>query len=179
MISDKYLQAFAHFYRGEMNRLTCYRTRLDSTFQFCIILVSGLLIFYLQEKIVFKYFPLYLILLTLFFCFIEARRYRYYLICQYRVSMMERGFLCDQILYENNGKDWKKDIFTIYNDIEFTKPFLKCFAIRYFRNYIWIVDLIVCLWYFFPPNMIFYYTLTSFVVLQHLYFIFFTEKPDI
>lgn len=179
MISDKYLQAFAHFYRGEMNRLTCYRSRLDSTFQFSIILISALMTFYLQEKIVFRYFPIYLLCLVLFFCCIETRRYRYYLICQHRVSMMEQGFLCNQILCDKDADDWNKDIYTIFTNVEFTQRFLKCFIIRYFRNYIWLVDLIICLWYFVPPNMIFFYILSGLTVLQHMYFLFYTEKPDI
>ena len=65
MIEDKYLQVVAHFYRGEMNRLTVYRTRLDTTFQYSILLTSALLVFNLQHSTL-QYFPL-LILFTLYY----------------------------------------------------------------------------------------------------------------
>jgi len=183
MIHDNYLQAFAHFYRGEMNRLTCYRMRLDNTFQYSIVLTSALLVFYLQQKIVFTYFPLYLCFLNFFFCFIETRRYRYYLIVQKRISLMEEGFLCHQILdcakVESARDDWVGDIASIYQKLEYTESFFICFRTRYFRNYIWLIDLIICLWLFDPPIKPVYYSLLGVTASQHLYFLFWRDPPDI
>jgi len=65
MIPDKYLQVVAHFYRGEMNRLTIYRSRLDNTFQYSIVLTSALLVYNLQHSWL-QYFPFLIIFLNLF-----------------------------------------------------------------------------------------------------------------
>jgi uncharacterized membrane protein len=97
MIPDKYLQVVAHFYRGEMNRLTIYRSRLDNTFQYSIVLTSALLVYNLQHSWL-QYFPFLIIFLNLFFCFIESRRYRYFLIIQNRVSIMEKDFYANKFL---------------------------------------------------------------------------------
>lgn len=177
MINDKYLQAFAHFYRGEMNRLTIYRSRLDSTFQYSIILSSGLLLFYLQQsKVVSRYFPFSIIFMNLFFCIIETRRYRYYLISKKRVSIMEEGFLCNQILDGAMEGDWPDSIKNVYLKTEFTRTFWHCFLIRYFRNYIWLIDIITILWHFIPPDN--YWIFEIFCIVQH-FGLFMNKNPDV
>lgn len=183
MISDKYLQSFAHFYRGEMNRLTCYRTRLDGSFHYSIILTSTLLVFYLQQPFVLsRYFPLTILCMNLFFCFIEARRYRYYLISQNRVNVMEKGFLCLQILGDTPDDEWKRSIKEMYENVDYTHSLFYCFFLRYFRNYIWLVDVIAILWLFLPPpNRIFYIGFELICLLQHSgWWVFRSyQEPDI
>jgi len=180
MIQDKYLQVVAHFYRGEMNRLTVYRTRLDNTFQYCIILTSALLVFNLQHSNL-LYFPLLIIFLNLFFCFIETRRYRYFLIIQNRVCIMEKGFLCKQVLEIENNLDWKNELVNIFSNVAYTKGFFTCYCIRYFRNYIWLIDLILGVWggcILYPKIM--YYIILGTVLIQHLfYFRMNVDLPDL
>jgi uncharacterized membrane protein len=179
MILDKYLQVVAHFYRGEMNRLTIYRTRLDNTFQYSIVLTSALLVYNLQHPYL-KYFPCLIVFLNLFFCFIEARRYRYFLIIQDRVAIMEKGFLCDQVLEQEIAGDWKADLATVFITVKFTKGFVNCVCIRYFRNYIWLIDLVIAVWLYLTPPLIMYYILGGIVLVQHLfYFRINKDVPDL
>lgn len=183
MISDKYLQSFAHFYRGEMNRLTCYRTRLDGSFHYAIILTSTLFVLYLQQPVVLsRYFPLTILFMNMFFCFIEARRYRYYLVSQNRVQQMEKGFLCLQILGTVQDDAWKQSIREMYENVDYTHTLGYCFCLRYFRNYIWLVDTIAILWFFLPPpNRYFFIGFELFCLLQHSGWCVFLshQSPDI
>jgi uncharacterized membrane protein len=180
MIEDKYLQVVAHFYRGEMNRLTVYRTRLDNTFQYSILLTSALLVFNLQHSTL-QYFPLLILFLNFLFCFVETRRYRYFLIIQNRVCIMEKGFLCHQVLNKENDLNWKTELVNIFSNVNFTKSFFTCFCIRYFRNYIWLIDFIILVWgSLITIPKILYYVILGLVCLQHLfYFRMNVDLPDL
>lgn len=183
MINDRYLQAFAHFYRGEMNRLTCYRTRLDGSFHYAILFTSTMIVLYLQQTMLLSsYFPFVIILMNLFFCFVEARRYRYYLISQDRVTVMEQGFLCHQILDNETDHDWKQALYHKFIKVQFTRGLFYCFTVRYFRNYMWLIDLIAILWILRPPpNLFVYYGIECFCALQHIGWIVYQcyQRPDI
>jgi uncharacterized membrane protein len=178
MINDKYLQVIAHFYRGEMNRLTVYRSRLDNTFQYSILFTSVLLIYYLENKKN-DLFPLYIIFFNILFCFIESRRYRYFMISQNRINLMEKGFFSDQVLNNNNNIDWKNELNDCFINVKFTHSLIYSFIIRYFRNYIWLIDSILILWYFVVLKNIFLYCILGVILVQHLLSLFIKNEPDI
>jgi len=94
-VEDKYLQVIAHLYRAEINRLTIYRQRLDVISNWSISLMATILVLYFGNTILSQNMILFLIVPNVLFSWIEARRYRYYMISQYRTRLLEKGFYGD------------------------------------------------------------------------------------
>src|SRR5512137_2399310 len=85
--------AMAHFYRGEMNRLTVWHVRLDTTTNWAILLTTGMTTFTLgSEKA-----PHYVLLLGLAIIgmclIIEARRFQHVHRSACRLRLLEAGYL--------------------------------------------------------------------------------------
>lgn len=134
-IKNEDKQVIAHLYRGEMNRLTVYRQRLDITTNWSITVMSAILVIYLTSNIQlnFIFFPLIILLL---FSFLEARRYCYFYTSAKRVELLEIGFFGKQILNDNSSHE-------LYNlsenllHLSYSIPILRAWMIRFYRNYIW------------------------------------------
>lgn len=134
-IKNEDKQVIAHLYRGEMNRLTVYRQRLDITTNWSITVMSAILVIYLTSNIQlnFIFFPLIILLL---FSFLEARRYCYFYTSSKRVELLEIGFFGKQILNDTASNE-------MYNlsenliRLNYSIPILKSWMIRFYRNYIW------------------------------------------
>ena len=146
------IQAIAHLYRGEMNRLTIYRQRLDITSNWCITMVSAFLVFYLSTSV-----PIHLALFPLLpifaFSLQESRRYRYYRLVQHRIECLEKGFFVGDIFRSSimpTEELWiwreklNRSLFAPSHDISFFKAWI----IRFFRNYIWMVYILFMAWMF-------------------------------
>lgn len=175
MIQDKYLQVVAHFYRGEMNRMTVYRQRLDTTTQYTISLSSIMIIYYMSYNCSI-YFPLFILFLIMFFCFLETRRYQYFLISQKRIKLLEEGFFINTIFNDDNTNiEWKHNFINNLKNTNYIFPFHKSFIIRYKRYYIWITDFILGCWllklYILKNHLIFKYILIFILIFQHSIFL--------
>jgi uncharacterized membrane protein len=84
--------ALAHLYRGEIYRSTIWRTRLDNTTNWAVVILGIALsvTFSSQEAS-----PLPLLLagiLSIVFLIFEARRYRYFNVWRARARWLERNF---------------------------------------------------------------------------------------
>ena len=143
-------QVIAHLYRGEMNRLTVYRQRLDITTNWSIMVIVGILVIYLDKNIhlYFIFFPL---LIILFFSFLEARRYRYFYTSCKRTQYLEQGFFGKQILLNDQ---YTNELIALTNNL--IEPYYlislqDAWIIRFYRNYIWLsyICLLITLYKFF------------------------------
>src|SRR4030042_2400390 len=77
--------AMVHLYRGEMNRMTVWRTRLDTTSNWAILLSTGMTTFALGSPGI-PHFILLLGLALIGIClFIAARRFRHLLHSKWRL----------------------------------------------------------------------------------------------
>ena len=95
---------------------------------------------------------------------------------------MEKGFLCQQVLgiKEEIELDWKLLLIDDFQNTKFSKSFINCLLIRYFRNYIWLIDLILIVWFYIPTSKFIYYSNAIIVLLQHLfYFRLAIDVPDL
>lgn len=130
-------QVIAHLYRGEMNRLTVYRQRLDITTNWSITIMTAILVIYMDNsvEIYFVFFPLIMLLL---FSFLEARRYRYFYTSANRVQMMEIGYFGKQILTLDNGHQGEL-IHLLHNimNVQLLISLRDAWMIRFYRNYVW------------------------------------------
>ena len=138
MILTEDKQVVAHLYRGEMNRMTVYRQRLDITTNWAVTLETAVLVIYLDKdvEIIFILFPL---IILLFLSFLEARRYRYFYTSVRRVQYLESEYFAKQIFHTNSQDDIQLSSL-VYNlaNVRFLISLPHAWAIRFYRNYIWL-----------------------------------------
>jgi len=129
-------QVVAHLYRGEMNRLTVYRQRLDTTTNWAITLESAILVIYTDRRVEF-YFIFFPLIILLFLSFLEARRYRYFFTSAKRVQYLEIEYFGKQIFnrYQSNNIQFLIDNIM---DVRLLIGLRQAWITRFYRNYIWL-----------------------------------------
>ena len=97
-----------HFYRGEVQRSNVWRTRLDTTTYWAVLLVSVSLTFTFSSPVSPHFvIPIITILVTVFMV-MEARRYRIYEIWASRVRVIETGYFAQLLAPDSvpRDQDW-------------------------------------------------------------------------
>lgn len=89
---QEYISAVVHLYRGELDRATTWRLRLDATTNWAIITTAGVLSYSFGDRAHSHLSPLLGVTLVSVFWMIEARRYRYADIWYARVRKIEENF---------------------------------------------------------------------------------------
>jgi uncharacterized membrane protein len=89
---SEYISALVHFYRGELDRSTQWRLRLDTTTNWAIFSVMGLITFSLGDPSHSHVGILAGMILVFTFLGIEARRFRFFDVWRARVRMLEENF---------------------------------------------------------------------------------------
>ena len=89
---QEYISAIVHLYRGELDRATTWRLRLDATTNWAIITTAGVLSYSFGVESHTHLGPLLGVALVSVFWMIEARRYRYADIWYARVRKIEENF---------------------------------------------------------------------------------------
>lgn len=129
-------QCVAHLYRGEMNRLTIYRQRLDTTTNWAITLESAILVIYTDRRIEF-YFIFFPLIILLFLSFLEARRYRYFFTSAKRVQHLEVEYFSKQIFKKEQSTEMYILIDNL-TDVRLWISLRQAWMIRFYCNYIWL-----------------------------------------
>ncbi|MEW6743123.1 MAG: DUF2270 domain-containing protein [Planctomycetota bacterium] len=88
----EYINAMVHFHRGEMQRATAWRLRLDTTTNWAIISTGGLVSFSFGYPDVNQFIIVLGQALLFFFLWLESRRYRYFDVWRSRVRKIEENF---------------------------------------------------------------------------------------
>lgn len=137
--------AMAHFYRGEMNRLTVWRTRMDVTTNWAIVATLGLLSLSFKhpsaDAIMLVAVSVLWVLLT-----IEARRYRFYDVWRWRMRILEAHFLApiagpsDQPLPQG---PWRHDLAADLLYPTFKISMREAMGRRLLRNYVYLFGLVL------------------------------------
>jgi len=135
----------AHFYRGEMNRLTVWHVRLDTTTNWAILLTTGMTTFTLgSEKM-----PHYVLLLGLAIIgmclMIEARRFQHVHHSAHRLRLLEAGYLRGELL---GGTDvaWREQLSQDLARPGQTITWLEAARVRLRRNYLVLVYFSTAVW---------------------------------
>ncbi len=89
----EYISALVHFYRGELHRATLWRIRLDTTTNWSIISVMGLVTFSLSDPTHSHAGILAGMALVMTYLSIEARRFRFFDVWRARTRMLEENFM--------------------------------------------------------------------------------------
>ncbi len=145
--SASFTTAMTHLYRGEMNRLTVWRQRLDVTTNWAIILTTALSTFTLGTDDV----PHYTLLLGLALLAIsitfESRRYRRLHHCKWRVYLLESGFFAELLRTGVTATpDWRRLLAADLRHRHFQMSSLLAIRVRLRRNYLALVYFLAAVW---------------------------------
>jgi uncharacterized membrane protein len=142
---SEWMQLMIHFYRGEMNRATVWRQRLDVTTNWAVAATAAMLTFILGSPVM----PHASILLSVALVFImlhmEARRYLYYDIWRSRLRMIERGVIAPALWRDaaqrelEHEPDWRRLLAEDLHEAHFHMPYAEAFGRRLQRNYVWLL----------------------------------------
>ncbi len=144
----EFINAMAHLYRGELGEATAWRTRIDATSNWAVVLSATALSFVFADKSSERHILIPIItLFVTFMLFMEARRYRFYDIWRTRARMIEINFyrpMLDGSAPADAG--WAA---TLAHDLEwphFHMPWWEATGRRLRRNYQWIYGILLASW---------------------------------
>jgi uncharacterized membrane protein len=139
--------SMVHLYRAEVSRANLWRNRLDTTTNWAVVTSGAALTFAFSSPDHPHFVMLLVLLLILTFLLIEARRYSYYALWYHRVRLLETGYLASLLAPPHEPTmDWAGALSQTLRKPEFVTPQWRSVAIRYRRNYVWLVSLTVISW---------------------------------
>jgi uncharacterized membrane protein len=144
----EYIAALTHFYRAEMQRATDWRIRLDTTTNWSIISVMGLVSYAMAENERSQLGIVVGMVLVFTFLVIEARRFRFFDIWRSRVRMLEQNFV-GPILLRNQispTKDWANKVADDLIHPRYKLTWHQSLRIRLMRNYLPMFVLLLACW---------------------------------
>ena len=139
--------AMIHFYRGEMQRASTWRTRLDTTTNWAVVTVGGAITFSFGAPQHPHFVLLLVFLLALTFLYIEARRYRYYALWSNRVRLMESDFFAAMLAPPfRPSSDWAALLAESLLRPTFPVARWKAIGLRFRRTCVWLITLLLVSW---------------------------------
>ncbi|MFL6527601.1 MAG: DUF2270 domain-containing protein [Chthoniobacterales bacterium] len=143
-----YVNAMAHFYRGEMGRIMVWRQRLDITTNWAITSSTAIITIAFSNREVPHIIFFFNVAIVWAMLWIEARRYRFYDAFRARVRMLEAHFLVP-IVSENEHLlqgEWRRLVSEDLILPSFKISKLEAIGRRLKRNYVFIFILIMVAW---------------------------------
>ncbi len=137
-------QAMAHFYRGEMNRLTVWRQRMDATTNWAIVATVGLLTFSFSNPLADAIFIVNVTTLW-FLLTVESRRFRFYDVWRWRVRILEAHFLTPILTGEMKRVPgpWREDLVADLLYPTFKMSMREAMGRRLLRNYTYLFAIVL------------------------------------
>jgi uncharacterized membrane protein len=140
------INALIHLYRGELGRMTAYRLRLDTTTNWAVGTTAALGSFALGAASP-AHFVLLLLVLLLFFLWMESRRYQTFRLIFDRVRLLETGMYLP-VLGQTGRADWQERLARSLEAPENPVPLWRAISIRLRRNYLGLAVIVVAMWLF-------------------------------
>ena len=146
----EYLTVLAHFYRGEVNRSTIWRQRMDATTNWAILATTASFSWVFTAESVESHFVFpFTTVLVLLLLGVEARRYRYYDVWRTRVRMLEVHLMVPALNPEVDilEGDWRT---VLSNDLllpTFKISGWEALGRRLYRNYVWLFIILFVGWF--------------------------------
>jgi uncharacterized membrane protein len=145
--STTFVTAMTHLYRGEMNRLTVWRQRLDVTTNWAVIVTTALSTFTLGNADVPHYTLLLGLALIAISIMIEGRRYRRLHHCKWRVYLLESGFFAEQLhVGRSSIPDWRRLLAADLRHSHLLISWMVAIRFRLRRNYLLLVYFLAAVW---------------------------------
>lgn len=145
---QEYISALVHFYRGELARSNVWRTRLDTTTNWSIISVMGLMSFTFSNPAHSHGTIVLGVFITLQFLTLEARRYRFFDVWRNRVRMIEENFYGPILTRDLNSPTvhWGNLVAGDLIHPRFKITSLQAFRARLKRNYWFLFVILLMAW---------------------------------
>ncbi len=146
---SEYLQAVIHFYRGEMQRETVWRSRLDQTTYWAVFTTAAVLSFALHNPERAPHMVMLGTLLVLVMLAIEARRFRFYDVWRSRVRKLEENFFAPILRRnpESPEPDWGILVAADLFHPHFKITYFQAFRRRLLKNYLYIFLILLLAWF--------------------------------
>lgn len=139
--------AMVHLYRGEVSRANTWRARLDATTNWAVLTAGAALTFVFGAPQNPHFMLLLVLLLVITFLYVEARRYRYYVLWAYRVHLMETDFFAAMLVPPfRPSSDWAHYLAESLRRPSFPIARWEAVGRRFRRNYVWLVTLLLLSW---------------------------------
>lgn len=133
------LGAVAHLYRGEVYRSTVWRTRLDNTTNWSIVMMGVALTSAFSSPTA-SAMPLLVVgMLLLVFLVFESRRYRYFNVWRARARWMETHLYAPMLRDQPLDPTWREVLAADYERPVHHISFMRALGRRLRRNFIWIL----------------------------------------
>ena len=144
----EYISAMVHFYRGEMYRSQVWRMRLDTTTNWAVVTVAGMISFAFSSP---EHSPFTLLLADVLitnFLAIEARRFRVFSVYRARVRMLEENFYLPLIRRDltSPSAGWRELVAKDLDAPKFKNTFTEALMFRLRRNYVWLYAIVLITW---------------------------------
>lgn len=130
--------ALIHLYRGELGRMTVYRTRLDTTTNWAVGTSAAVTTFALGQDRVPHFVFLLAVFLDLIFLWMEVRRFRFYELVRMRVRLLEVGFYA-VVMGKTPRDDWQEKLWRSLETPQSPIGRLQAASVRLRRNHLWIL----------------------------------------
>jgi uncharacterized membrane protein len=145
---SEFVTAMVHLYRGELGEATAWRSRIDTTTNWAVVLSATALSFVFSDKSNDRHVLVLIIsLFCTFLMLMEARRYRFFDIWRSRARMIEINFYRPMLDGSKAAMPEWADI--LAHDMEwphFHMPWWEAVGRRLRRNYQWIYFILLGSW---------------------------------
>ena len=145
---SEFVNAMVHLYRGELGEATAWRSRIDTTSNWAVVLSATALSFVFSETTSERHLiiPIISMFIT-FLLLMEARRYRFYDIWRSRSRLIEINFY--RPLLDGSAPaqpDWADRLAVDMEWPRFHMPLWEAAGRRLRRNYQWIYAILLGSW---------------------------------
>jgi uncharacterized membrane protein len=144
----EFITAIAHLYRGELGEATAWRTRIDTTSNWAVVMsVTALSFVFADNRSEGHVVILLVIVFCTFLLFMEARRYRFYDIWRSRARILEINFY--RPMLEGTPPTMPNWAEALAQDLawpRFHMPWWEATGRRLRRNYQWIFAILLVSW---------------------------------
>jgi uncharacterized membrane protein len=144
----EFVNAFAHYYRAEMQRAISWRDRLDRTTNWAIAAAAAILSVSLNQPEKHHGVLIFAMALVFLLLMIEARRYRFFDVYRRRVRLFESGYY-GHIMAPVSPKpddEWLRELGESIRTPVLVISLKEAMAHRLRRNYCWIFLILLAAW---------------------------------
>jgi uncharacterized membrane protein len=146
--TSEFVTAMVHLFRAEVQRANVWRQRLDTTTNWAVVSAGATLSIAFSQPNVHHGVIILNTLLTTWFLFIEARRYRYYELWSYRIRLMETDFYAAMLVPPfHPSPEWAESLAENLLSPSFPISMWEAFGRRLRRNYLWIFCMLGASWF--------------------------------
>lgn len=145
--ASTFISITGHFYRGEVERMTAWRSRLDQTTNWAVVVMAAILTFAFSSSDNPHYVLLIGVLAVGSFLVIESQRYQEYDVWRNRVRILQRYLLAGVLAPgEAPDGDWRTDLASDLRHPEVSIPFRRAIGHRLKRVYFLLLTVLLSTW---------------------------------